>query len=461
MQDNLTFDEKLDLIIDQEIKDTPLSQELRDLIISDNTINDSFKIYLFHELVKENKQTDDLGYFYDDYLSYKSYTKSDKGLNTTLTDIIQKNIDKTLVYDVINDFRELMINEGKQLIYTLSRLLYIQNKYKDDEIGQKIDTKIKEWINYINTYDENETSKIIEQHKKDTKEYIKAIDKLSANIFYYSFSTISNRIKKQTKDIPIIEFFSRLNYKDSEIKNFIKNSIINDINDSETYHNYNEKINDFINDLEVSKNLNIFEREHEQEIKDLKEKQEKGLLKRKPIKLLKGLNIDPLTLEINDLYVEYVNKNGFYFTIQDNDDIKIWRDKALNYINYLIENDLKEDEILIINFALNHLAFSDYQKKAYSINKRIDEIKDLRLQKDQEAKANIFYQSTSRQLKYIDNARGGLVTYTETDTQSIKNAIKEKQESLKNTYIKQDKQRLKDEIAQLEKELLIKQQKTQ
>ena len=49
-------------------------------------------------------------------------------------------ISDTMINDTINTYTDLADNEAKQLIYSVSRLLFIQDKYKDDEIGQEIDS---------------------------------------------------------------------------------------------------------------------------------------------------------------------------------------------------------------------------------------------------------------------------------------------------------------------------------
>ena len=158
--------------------------------------------------------------------------------------------------------------------------------------------------------------------------------------------------------------------------------------------------------------------------------------------------------------MDYENTDGF--NIQDNDDVKKWRDKADKYIKHISEYQIAKDELSLftMDYMLRHLAYSDYQLKEYKLNID-DEIKKVKVpSQDKEIKKdNKLLQATSKQLKAIDNARGGLVTYNETDTQALKNAIKEKQESLKNTHIKQDKAKLKQEIDKLNSDLVIAEQK--
>ena len=81
-------------------------------------------------------------------------------------------------------------------------------------------------------------------------------------------------------------------------------------------------------------------------------------------------NIDPLTEELAQLLYEYEEKHGI--KIQDNTDVKIWRDNAKKYIDHLIDNsDKANNDIFTMDYTLKHLAFSDYQREAYKLN--IDE----------------------------------------------------------------------------------------
>lgn len=438
-----------------------INDELKKLLVSDEEITKYFIIALLHSLYKSENPKEHEYYNYDEFNAYKGIIKDDSNLKANLSRAFSELINNDMINSVVNDYQDLALNEAKSLVYSLSRLLYLQDKYKDDEIGQQIDAKIKEWLGYIKTYDEKATMEAIDPKKeqKDKVEYEKALNKMSARVLYLITEQYNLKINNSKYHTPFMDLWNYNVLKMDDLKEFLANAINNVIDDSKTYKRYTDKINNFINDLQTGVNMANFNRDKEDLIKEIRAKYNVKSDKEQNYTIPKETQ-NAFIEEITQALMDYENTDGF--NIQDNDDIKKWRDKANKYIKHISEYQIAKDELSLftMDYMLRHLAYSDYQLKEYKLNID-DEIKKVKVpSQDKEIKKdNKLLQATSKQLKAIDNARGGLVTYNETDTQALKNAIKEKQESLKNTHIKQDKAKLKQEIDKLKSDLVIAEQK--
>ena len=438
-----------------------INDELKKLLVSDEEITKYFIIALLHSLYKSENPKEHEYYNYDEFNAYKGIIKDDSNLKANLSRAFSELINNDMINSVVNDYQDLALNEAKSLVYSLSRLLYLQDKYKDSEIGQQIDAKIKEWLGYIKTYDEKATMEAIDPKKeqKDKVEYEKALNKMSARVLYLITEQYNLKINNSKYHTPFMDLWNYNVLKMDDLKEFLANAINNVIDDSKTYKRYTDKINNFINDLQTGVNMANFNRDKEDLIKEIRAKYKVKSDKEQNYTIPKETQ-DAFIEEITQALMDYENTDGF--NIQDNDDVKKWRDKADKYIKHISEYQIAKDELSLftMDYMLRHLAYSDYQLKEYKLNID-DEIKKVKVpSQDKEIKKdNKLLQATSKQLKAIDNARGGLVTYNETDTQALKNAIKEKQESLKNTHIKQDKAKLKQEIDKLKSDLVIAEQK--
>lgn len=438
-----------------------INDELKKLLVSDEEITKYFIIALLHSLYKSENPKEHEYYNYDEFNAYKGIIKDDSNLKANLSRAFSELINNDMINSVVNDYQDLALNEAKSLVYSLSRLLYLQDKYKDSEIGQQIDAKIKEWLGYIKTYDEKATMEAIDPKKeqKDKVEYEKALNKMSARVLYLITEQYNLKINNSKYHTPFMDLWNYNVLKMDDLKEFLANAINNVIDDSKTYKRYTDKINNFINDLQTGVNMANFNRDKEDLIKEIRAKYNVKSDKEQNYTIPKETQ-DAFIEEITQALMDYENTDGF--NIQDNDDVKKWRDKADKYIKHISEYQIAKDELSLftMDYMLRHLAYSDYQLKEYKLNID-DEIKKVKVpSQDKEIKKdNKLLQATSKQLKAIDNARGGLVTYNETDTQALKNAIKEKQESLKNTHIKQDKAKLKQEIDKLKSDLVIAEQK--
>ena len=441
-----------------------INDELKKLLVSDEEITKYFIIALLHSLYKSENPKEHEYYNYDEFNAYKGIIKDDSNLKANLSRAFSELINNDMINSVVNDYQDLALNEAKSLVYSLSRLLYLQDKYKDDEIGQQIDAKIKEWLEHIKNYDEKEINKEIERQKREkpTLQELGLLNKkMSAYILYNIVPSINYDIANINKHSNFMDLHLTYDITSDETMAFLTNYLNNKLNDAKTTNEYTSKINGFINGIELNINMANFERDKATEIQVLNNKY--GIKNDKTDKIvLPTENQEAFIDEYSRLYDDYLKVNGNKFNIQDNDDVKKWRDKADKYIKHISEYQIAKDELSLftMDYMLRHLAYSDYQLKEYKLNID-DEIKKVKVpSQDKEIKkGKKLLQATSKQLKAIDNARGGLVTYNETDTQALKNAIKEKQESLKNTHIKQDKAKLKQEIDKLKSDLVIAEQK--
>lgn len=433
-----------------------INDELKDLILKDDNLTMYFLIALLHNIYKSDNPKEHEYFTKNEYDALKSLLESDKNLHNSLLSALNDILNNDVINDVVKEYKELHIIEGIHLIETLSRLLYMQDKYKNEEIGQKIDTKIKEWLDIIK-----------EWHDKDLKQDKDKLEELKKGIVIYKAKILHNIIPSLNHDIfyndkfttPFMDLWNYDVAKMEDLHDYLLNMINNSIRDSETYTQYIEDINGFINSIENDINMANFERDNEDLIKQIRAKHnvvsdEKGnhTISHKTEQAF----FDELISEL----LKYEETNGF--KIQDNEDVKKWHKKSDTFIEHLINYDgIALYGLFTMDYTLNYLAYNDYQKKAYKLDLE-DDIKVIDNKETQEKqikKDNKLLQATSKQLKAIDNARGGLVTYNETDTQALRNAIKEKQESLKNTHIKQDKARLKQEIAKLNIDLTKAEQK--
>lgn len=422
------------------LNNTGINEDVKQMLLSDEKLQENILITLVHKTTQKDNEP----YYISRYDAIKYFIYEDEdikaSLTTTIKELLDKNAINDIIHDVLTDYRDLYINQSKHTIYDLARLLFIQNKYKDDEIGQEIDTKIKKWLEYIKNYDYKAVQDILDPSKKliGTSEYEIALDKMLAHIIGYSIPIINFNISTNDKNTRLLMDFNFNELKASDIKDFFINNVNVKISDSRAYNRISERINAFIEGIQDKRNTNNFELNRAQEIKDLKIK-----YKENEINFLsfEDASKDPFFDELMALYNDFCDKHGF--NIQTNDDVKIWRDKADKFINHLINcgANASQDQFTI-NYTLDHLAFSDYQKKAYKLNLE-DGTQNIK-----------FYQATSKQIKAIDNARGGLITYEETNVEAIRNKIKEKEQSLKNTHIAKDTIRFKKEIKQLKQDLI-------
>lgn len=381
-----------------------INEELKQLLISDTELTELFIISILHNIYKTENPHDHEVYNCEEYNAYNEIIKSDEKLKNTLLNAYNNLLNNDMINTVVKDYEELARNEAISLVYSLSHLLYLQDIHKDNIVGQEIDKTIKEWLGFIKNYDEKAITEALtlKNRQDNPKEYEKALKIMSARVFYLITTQYHLKLKDYTKEPVWLELWNYNALSMEDLKGFLNNSLTNILEDSKTYKQYSEKINDYIDDLQKKYKLS----------KSIEKKQ-------------------------------------------------TWQDNANKYINHINKYKGTDDKVTLftMDYVLKHLAYSDYQKQEYKLNLD-EEIIKVNTSEEQQRDEK-FLQTTSKHLRAIDNARGGLVTYNESNAQAIKNEIKEKQESLKNTQIKHDKVRLKKEIEDLNKKLVIAEKKEQ
>lgn len=365
-----------------------LDKDKKDLMLKNDRLTKNFLIVLLRQAYKDATEQP---FFINDYdfYDYVLFNVSDENtinkdgeLTRQLKDAYTTLLNNNMIDEIYLEYIKLANNEGKQVLYTLSRLLYLQDKYKDEEIGQEIDTKIKEWLELIKSFDEEKDTKQHQQDllntKDDKQERIRVVKeyakKLSARVFYQIIPSLNYDIYnfKDRRDYTKLWNYDVITNED--FIGYLDTFINNKIDDSKSFNRYDTTINEFINDLENKINMANFENDKATEIQALKDKYQ--------VKDDVNQNVtiptetqDAFIEDVAQLYQEYLNDKAF--KIQDNTDVKKWRDKADNFINHLETYDgIALFSGFTMDYTLKHLAYNDYQLEAYKLNLD-DEIKDV------------------------------------------------------------------------------------
>lgn len=357
-----------------------LDKDKKDLMLKNDRLTNNSLIVLLKQ-VYDDKQ--DKLFTLNDYELYDFilFNVSDKNtinkngeLTRQLKDAYTTLLNNNMIDDIYLEYIKLANNEGKQVLYTLSRLLYLQDKYKDNEIGQKIDTKIKEWLDLIKSFDVEKYKKQYqqsllntkddkEQYVKITKEYTK---KLSIRVFYQIIPSLNYDIYNFRDYSDYTKLWNYGEITNEDFIDYLDKFINNRIEDSKTYNKYGTDINEFINSIENNINMANFENDKTKEIQAIKDKYNvKDNINQNVTIPTKAQ--DAFLEDVAQLYQEYLNDKAF--KIQDNDDIKKWRDKAYKFINHLETYDgVALYGLFTMDYTLNHLAYNDYQKETYKLN---------------------------------------------------------------------------------------------
>lgn len=360
---------------------TILDDELKNYLLSDKLLTHHFLIYLFHKTMVDNDG--DKPYLKEEYDLYnnilsdnvKTEINQDGKLKEFLLDTYKSTLNDFMIDDIYTEYTELANNEGKQLIYTLSKLLYIQNKYKDEEIGQQIDSKIKEWLKLVNDFDKEKNIKCYRdlsnllQDTTKTKEErvaltIKYNNMMRAHLFYQIIPSLNYDIYNNKNNRPFTTIWKQ-NTNKKDIYTIIRNYINNKVEDVNSYYRYIVLIADFLEEIESNINMANFERDKAKEIQAIKDKY--GVKDYdKDNTILKKENEDAYLDELAQEYHRYLSEGNKEFLLQDNKDIDKWRDKAEKFINHLeTYKDNPTFTTFNIDYMLDHLAYSDYQKTTY------------------------------------------------------------------------------------------------
>lgn len=387
-----------------------LDKDKKDLMINNDNITKNFLIMLLRQAYGDNKEKPFTLNDYDFYnyilfnVSEENTLNKDGEFTRQFKEAYETLLNNDMINNAYNEYINLANNEGKRLLYTLSRLLYLQDKYKDEEIGREIDAKIKEWLDLIKTFDEekdtSEYTKGLLETTTDKKARTKIIGeynrKINARLLYQIIPSLNYDIYnlKNKRDYTTLWNYDKITNED--FIGFLDNYINNKISDSETYDRYNNDINTFINDLENNINMLNFEVDKAKEIQAIKDKYNVTFDKIRNEKIPQEKQ-DAFLDEIASLYQDYLKDNKF--NIQDDKDVKIWRDKADNFIKHLETYDgIALLGLFTMDYTLKHLAYSDYQKEAYKLDLE-DDIKVIEQDKEQETPVNKPKKLNAKELK--------------------------------------------------------------
>lgn len=406
-------------------------EELKKLLVSDENVTRNFLIALLYGVYKDEDPKEYETFLLDNYEAYDYLISQNEDIKKSLSEVFNDMISDTMINDTINTYTDLADNEAKQLIYSVSRLLFIQDKYKDDEIGQEIDSRIKEWLDYIRYYDEKEINEILDPHNKKvgSEDYTLALNKMSAKIFHQTIPSLNYDIYNTRE--PKRAFMSLWNdhATSNDLKGFINNFINNKIEDGKTRERYINKFHNLINDTIERKQISNFENTYAKEIQELRNTPKKDIIQDKQSidlknsilmrelsderkgqsKVLDELVHDTFINSVYELYNEYQKTKEYKDLEQTQEDVKIWRDKADNFIKHLINYDgIALIGLFTMDYMLDHLAYSDYQKEAYKLDLE-DDIKvikegknsDKRVTKTAQKSSNTTPKKTKRDYKAL------------------------------------------------------------
>lgn len=374
-----------------------INSELKDLLLNDDDIKKKILIALLHIIYKNDNSKDHEHFTLSEYEAIKKLLEKDNELYTSLSNTLKDIINDNVINDIVKTYKDMSITESTHLLDTLSRLLYIQNKYKDGEIGQKIDTKIKEWLDLIKKYQNKEVPK----NDNDIEQLKKSIVIYKALTFYQIVPNFNYHIyDKNEFNTPFMELWNYDNVEMETIHAYLLNYINNKLNDSDTYTKYIEDINNFINGIESNINIANFNKDEENTIKEI--------CKKYDVKLDDSSNYVVPNEKEKDFFDELVNALMNYektngFNIQNKDDIKKWHTKSDSFINHLETYDgIALYGLFTMDYTLNHLAYNDYQKEAYKLDLEDDikVVKDkMNLRESREEQQKVPKKLNAKQLK--------------------------------------------------------------
>jgi hypothetical protein len=349
--------------------------KLKELVLNDDTFIKYILVGLIHSVYNEEHPKEHTLLTKNDYdtFNWLLYEK-DPDLRKPLLNYIKEGS----ISDIINSttllYRDMRQYEAKQLIYSLSRLLYVQDKFKNNEIGQRIKEKIEQWIlTYKLVEDIDLTKTDLTGFSSD--EYEDFNHKLKAKLLYQIIPSLNYDIFLQAQnktDTPFTDLFI-YDIKDDELKAYGFNYINNMLNDSETYERYFTTINDFINELISDREFSDFLKAYKIDLSELKDIDQKEQLKGHTFKdiitedyLKEDLDDFFKDPRIKDIYEKYEQYLEIQEPLLNNDDVAIWRKKADDFIKHLETlKKAKTTDMFNMDYMLSYLAYSDEQKKAF------------------------------------------------------------------------------------------------
>ena len=405
------------------IKDTKLNE----LILKDDELVNN----ILATILSSNEGQDKFSY--NNYEFNLTLIESNhNGIKDKLLDLLKDILCNDFIDDTITYYSDMMTYEAKNIIHSLSRLLLLQDKFKNSSMGQDIDKTIKEWLDYIKNTDDKELIQELQNNvssetirKYNAYSFKKIIPQANYNIY-------NNKEYGKT----FLDLFNNGETTVTQIKKSFKDLILLLERDAQTYNRYSEKIiHSFINSTENNIQLSLFLDSYEKDITELKNKVDNNTLEhhakigiKNSVGLFelkdKGVNVsnelkdylesDEYLNELYKLYQEYQDTDEYKKTEQTQDDIIKWHEKAdkvINEIETLKKEPSKEE--LDLNFLLDRLAYSDYQKKAYRITteKRKLNAKELKEKYKDITRLNGEQLNYNRKWARVDTSKNNTIVY--------------------------------------------------
>ena len=117
-----------------------LDKDKKDLMINNDRLTKNFLIMLLRQAYGDNKEKPFTLNDYDLYnyilFSEENTLNKDGEFTRQFKEAYETLLNNDMINNAYNEYINLANNEGKQLLYTLSRLLYLQDKYKDGKRTQ-------------------------------------------------------------------------------------------------------------------------------------------------------------------------------------------------------------------------------------------------------------------------------------------------------------------------------------
>lgn len=375
-----------------------INEEAKKIMLSDSELKKYIGVFMLYGLYSEEEKDEVQEkerifkeFNLSNYDTLEWLLNTNDTINKSVYETLDDIINDELINDTFKEYSNLEKNECKQFIYVLSRLLYMQDKFKDEEIGQELDNKIKYFIDLIRTT----TRDYFTSHsdERETQEYN---DRLLAYLLSTEIPQLSFIIN--TKQDKAFTDLWRSDINKSDLKEFLLDAIKNNIAFSNSLMARHNTISEFTNNTLDSKQFNAFLDKYDDQIKAIKEEYDEKELKvsldeiekldlLKQYASVKDLDernevIQELNDKLNDelgnefmnrcyaLYSDYQETQEYKdLEPQTNEDILIWRSKAESCINSIENFKGKSNyDTFTLDYILDQLAYSDYQKEAYKTN---------------------------------------------------------------------------------------------
>ena len=429
-------------------------EKVKSYLIEDDDIIKLFLYSRINVLLEDDEDKAwDLSYY--KYLVANFIVSKDE--NKELVDKLVMQIKEDITNEKLNiilyQYFFMQYTEAMDLLKMVVKYFYLIDKYK----GTPFSTKLLKYLNTINHYENYKPNLITKEEIEalsDKDEKDKAYQRLT--IYYtiqldylrilktlqgylkgqpYNKDTLAKEVEEHLIDHlglwPYGIYIKASNLEGKDMLNPIKNYLKNMISESKGYYDTNDSLQGFLEDLAKEHNIDIVLSEEEQKIIDDK--------------------IDN-AISVLDNYTfrsyKYITFNTLTYLLAFNDDTKEWLKDAnedLTLEGYIEEKEEVKDHISEDKPPKKQrqdLPVKDKKKTTKKVKKRLDDnIGDY------------FNNITSRPYKLIDNARGTLTTYEETNEQTIKIELKKLREELNNTTDKKIAKQLKEEIKEKEQEL--------